>query len=213
MKHILLADSREPKDVVEMIKLEKDLDVQIRTLDCGDYSDRRELVVIERKALSDFVNSLIHGRLHEQLLRIQQSKHMLKILIIHGLSLPRRSPISWGRLLFAIASIVVRYQISVLWVPDLLSAVRIIAGIIRKVAEGKLGKPRPAPSPHSEVIHRLAKFLGIPAPTCRNLMKRYATISELIRASEGELTMCHGIGRVYAKRIVKRLRDPILTED
>jgi len=59
---IMYVDVHEPEEIVEALRKEHGIYVQVRPLEAGDYAFSNLLV--ERKTLNDFYNSIVHGDKH-----------------------------------------------------------------------------------------------------------------------------------------------------
>jgi len=74
---VLKIDKREPKTIIRKVtKLAKENDVEysVEVLPVGDYI-WDDCIVIERKTIQDFINSLRSGHLETQLLDMEQYSH------------------------------------------------------------------------------------------------------------------------------------------
>jgi Fanconi anemia group M protein len=58
----MYVDVHEPSDIVEMLRSDKGIYVEIKALEAGDYAFSS--IGIERKTLQDFYNSIVHGDKH-----------------------------------------------------------------------------------------------------------------------------------------------------
>jgi len=75
---MLLVDAREPKPIIAAIQKEakkRNIQTEVKLLDCGDFVWMDEGICIERKAIADFAQSVNEGRLKHQLLRMQGYPH------------------------------------------------------------------------------------------------------------------------------------------
>lgn len=83
----LLVDSREPGWIAEALKASlPEASISVCELPVGDiqfFSVDRKLIVIERKTISDFLNSLRDGRLADQIRRAVESAD-IPILLVEG---------------------------------------------------------------------------------------------------------------------------------
>ena len=85
IKTPLVIDSREPKDLIKLF--EESLlfeQIEVRELDVGDFDFG--CLRIERKSLSDFINSWRSGRLDSQIERLLALENQVGIIIIHDYS-------------------------------------------------------------------------------------------------------------------------------
>ena len=110
----IIVDSRE-KNIKLIEALEaRGFVISMLNADVGDYILSKR-VCIERKSLSDFDNSVINGRLFEQVNRLRESYEM-PLLLIEGRDVERR--LESRAIVGAIASVYLRYGIPFLFSSD-----------------------------------------------------------------------------------------------
>lgn len=73
----LVIDNREPLELINLIKSNLNINVELSNLDIGDfhiYEDNNidPIIIIERKSLSDLISSIKDGRYREQSFRLDQ---------------------------------------------------------------------------------------------------------------------------------------------
>src|SRR3990167_10158373 len=78
----IIVDYREKNSLVASYLINLGFDVEFKELKIGDYVVKD--TIIERKTISDFISSMINGRLLKQLEELKQFEN--KLLIIEGLS-------------------------------------------------------------------------------------------------------------------------------
>ena len=214
MKKIkIVVDSREKETQKTFLK-DAGVEFTVRALPCGDYSAEADdgRVTIERKAISDFMGSLLSGRLEEQLRKL--SKEPIPILLITGswkevARYYKRGKITEEHLIGAIASAIVRFGLrSVIWIQGDHAVphndgLMLATKVLKKVAEGKLDeitdrRIKRTDNPHREVVKLL---LNIPSPVAENLLKRFKTIRGIINAPDQDLLTVSGIGPSRLERI------------
>ena len=81
-KEEIIIDYREKNSFVATNLIKLGLEVKFKELKVGDYITKN--TVIERKTVSDFLSSIINGRLLKQIEELKQFKK--KLLIIEGIS-------------------------------------------------------------------------------------------------------------------------------
>ncbi len=81
---MIFVDSREPERIVEKLK-SLGLDVHVKRLEVGDYLVKHSVyeILVERKDVNDFVNSIIDGRLFRQC-HLLSTRYPLSILAVIG---------------------------------------------------------------------------------------------------------------------------------
>lgn len=173
------------------------VEIEPAQLAVGDYilSDR---VAIERKSASDLVQSIISGRLFEQIERLKEA-YPVAILVSEGnpRGLPRES---W---LGALGS-VIRKEVVVLSVEDEAETAEWIARLARQEAKGPSrprGSGRKAKDPDRQLEQMLAQIPGISITAASKLLQRFGNLQGLARASEDDLRAIDGIGKKRAEEI------------
>ena len=135
---MLLVDSREKKNVINILK-RFNVEFEVTALSVGDFVVAEKGLVIERKTIADFVNSMRNGHLQKQLLQMNQYEN--PYLLISG---------SFGSLFYkgikgwtiehhigAIISCAVRYKAKVLWFENDHQLIRAVVKLMNKVEDGK----------------------------------------------------------------------------
>jgi len=188
------------------------LEVETFVLPVGDYETNECL--FERKEVKDLASSIKDGRLFSQLYRMSRAKK-IPFLLIHGDLFDVR-PQMRKPVLHAVASAVVRYKVSVVWVDKLQKALYLMVQIATKIHEGKYGVPHVI---KKRVVHRdervvaLSKALGIPVRVAENLLEMFGSIAGVCQASEKDLMLVSGIGEIRAKRIYSLLHSEVKPSD
>ena len=103
----MYVDSREPESYLRMLKY-LGIPVEVKQLEVGDYIFGN--VIVERKTVSDFLNSLFRGRLWKQLEEMKKQKDAIPILIVLG-DYPKGK--QFNIFLGAVSSIVLKWRIPV----------------------------------------------------------------------------------------------------
>jgi ERCC4-type nuclease len=200
------ADYRE-KELIYFLKNYTDVELTEFPLEVGDFivSDR---TVIERKTYQDFVASLFDGRLFDQAGRMKDSFSIV-IIIIEGLSNER---IDDNIIKAAIASLVLKFNISIISTKDKLATARMIYHLARKEQvetkrsiSYKFAKvPTKMPRIQEQI---LSSIPGINSTISKRLLENFGSIEKVLTASEEDLKRAKGIGDMLSAKIKK-----ILTE-
>ncbi len=199
-KIVVIADYRE-KEVISNLR-ELGAEVNEMNLEIGDFiaSDK---IVFERKQHSDFVSSIIDGRIFEQAENLKKN-FSKPIVIIEGNS---NREITDNALKATIASLLTNYEISLISTKNTHDTAKLIFWTAKKEQEEnknsvvfKVGKkPKSVKRLQEEIV---ASIPGISAVLSKRLLKHFGSVEKTFSASEQELTKVDGIGRKLAKRII-----------
>jgi ERCC4-type nuclease len=199
-KIVIFADYREREIIGHLKKM--DVIVNEMNLKVGDFilSDNR--VVIERKTHSDFVSSLIDGRLFEQMKSMKEN-FSIPVIIIEGSS---NRMINENALRAAISTLIVYFNVSMLNTKNSLDTAKTIYWIAKKEQEEhkqsvsfKVGKK---PKEMREMQERiLCSLPGINRVMSKRLLENFGTVEKVFGADENELREVKGIGKKLAGRI------------
>lgn len=202
-KIVILADYREREVINHLKKL--DAVVNEINLEVGDFilSDN---VAVEKKTHSDFISSIIDGRVFEQA-KLMKENFGKPIIIIEGSS---DRQINENALKAAIASLVVDYNASLLNTKNPMDTAKTIYWIAKKEQEEnkypisfKVGKK---PKEIEELREKIVCSLpGISTVMSKRLLENFGTVEKIFTASEKELRKVKGIGKKLANKIRKVL--------
>lgn len=204
MKQVLLeraivCDSRE-KNVIKLLK-SFGAKVSEVSLAIGDFIVSDDTVV-ERKTHSDFISSIIDGRIFEQASRMKNNFENV-VIIVEGFSSRR---ISENALKGAVATLLVN-GISVVNTLNIVDTARLIYWLARKEAQKTKLLGFKVPKKEKD-IKKLKETIvsclpGISAKKARSLLKHFKNVKSIFAASEFELRKVKGIGEKTAKEIRK----------
>jgi len=197
-KVMVIYDYRE-REVAELLK-KLGAVASEQPLDVGDFATSKE-TVIERKTHSDFVSSIIDGRLFEQAERMKDN-YDNAVMIIEGNS---DRGINENALRGAIASMVIDFGITLLTTKNPYDTAKTIYWIAKR--EQAAGKPvafktgkKPADSKRLQEF-MVASIPGVSTVLTKRLLERFGTVEKVFTASEKELVNVERIGKKLAKKI------------
>jgi Fanconi anemia group M protein len=178
------------------------------SLEVGDFIISDNRVVIERKTHSDFISSIIDGRLFEQA-KCMKENFSRPIIIIEGYS---DRQINENALKATIATLIVDFNISIISTKNHFDTAKTIYWIAKKEQEEKkytvsfkVGKkPKEADELKERVISSLP---GVNSVISKRLLENFKNVEKVFTADEKELKKVKGIGKNLSSRIRK-----ILTE-
>lgn len=197
-KIMIVADFRE-KEVSEKLK---DLGALINkvSLDIGDFVCS-ERVAVERKTYSDFIGSIIDGRIFEQT-KLLKENFERPVIIIEGYS---NNTISENALKGAIASLLVNYGIPLVYTRNQSDTAKTIFWIAKKEqSEGKQLAIKVGRKPKDIKTQREYILCGIPGVStvlAKRLLEKFGNVEKVFCASEDELREVEGIGKKLSQKI------------
>jgi Fanconi anemia group M protein len=202
---VVICDYRE-KEVIEVLK-KFGVAVNEMNLEVGDFVCSQR-IVIERKAHSDFVSSIIDGRIFEQAEALKGNFDR-PIILIEGYS---NREINENALKAAIASLIVDFGITLLSTRNQIDTAKTIYWIARKEQEEKkqriafkVGKKPQDEKELKEFI--VSSIPGVSVVLSKRLLEKFSSVEKVFCASEEELKSVKGIGEKLAKRIKKILSE------
>lgn len=181
---MIVVDDREPKGIKKLFRI-------VRRLSRGDFQilvDDTKLVV-ERKTISDFWNSLKSGRLNEQLSHSD-------ILIVEYLYIPKK--IDWERVYDTINGVSVHHP--VLLSRNALHTKKILLRLEEKLREGTFGVMRVRTVDRTLTDPRLGvlmKLPGIGEDRAKKVLQHYGSLWKAI----GEYTQWDNIKGIGPKTV------------
>ncbi len=208
MKPTVYADNRETASgLPEMLK--KECIVIIKTLDIADYV-LSEDVAVERKTAEDFVNSLVDGRLFDQIDRLKQA-YSKPLLVIEG------NPGYLGRLhenaiRGALSHIMLTSGVPVYFSRNLSDTSKTLALIARreqlelnKPVKAKQGKKAVTLKDYQRMV--IESLPGIGPKLAVELLERFGNVQEVLNADVKQLMTVPGLGKKKAEEIRRVLNE------
>ncbi len=201
---MIIVDHRETASPVvrELVRL--NAQVQTQVIPIGDYIVS-ERVVIERKEVTDFANSVIDGRLFKQCQELKNG-YPLPIIILEGKLQEAKRAIRSDALRGALASVLINFQIPVLSSATAEETARLILALSKREQSQHKSTPRirsgTQPVSDKEIQEYLVAGLpNVDHTLAKRLLTKFGTIKQLTNASVKDLTGIHGIGLKKAQRI------------
>lgn len=201
---IIYADNQEVGSKVVDI-LEHKCELRTKRLPVADYLLSKR-VAVERKTTSDFLSSLVDGRLFRQLNELKENFH-LPLIIIEGNSLfVNERKIHPNAIRGAIASISLDYGIPIIRTENPLDTAEMLVTIAKREQIDRNKTVAIRGRKKSKSINHYQEYLlaGLPninTKTAKKLLKHFGTPERIFTAKEEELRQIDGIGPKLAKRI------------
>jgi len=205
-KLTVLADSRERNSSVIRFLEKSGVDVRSKQLKVGDYiaSDR---VAIERKQISDFLQSITNQRIFNQLESLAES-YEKPILILEGNPrlLYKGNGMHPNSIRGALASISIDYSVPILWTPDSRGTAEQIKRIAHREQFQKDRSLQIRVKQKCPDINRQQEFIvaGLPnvsTTLSKRLLKEFRTVKKIFSTKEEKLKKVEGLGEKKAKSI------------
>ncbi|MBW2995493.1 DEAD/DEAH box helicase, partial [Candidatus Woesearchaeota archaeon] len=200
----IFADTREKGSKIIETLSDEGLLVDLKRMDVGDYILSKN-VAVEFKTKKDFVDSLIDGRLLEQIKQLKKA-YPKPLIIVEGeediYSIRNIHPNAIRGLL---ATIAVSYSIPIIFTKDNEDTAHLLT-IIAKREQEESGKDF---SPHSikpKSDRELQEYIISSLPNvggalAKDLLKNFKTIKNIVNADEKELQQVEKVGNKKAKEI------------
>ncbi|MDS0476120.1 DEAD/DEAH box helicase [Natrinema sp. 1APR25-10V2] len=203
----IVADQREmDANIARDLSRREVCEVRLETLEVGDYvlSDR---VVVERKSVADFVDSLVGGdrSVFEQVGAM--ARHYSRpIVVVEGEGLYEQRDVHPNAVRGALSSLAVDFGASVLRTEsedDTTELLAVVAGREQATADREVSvhgeKGSKTLSEQQEYV--VASIAEIGPVTARSLLEEFGTVEGVMIATEDELQEADGVGNVTAERI------------
>ncbi len=203
----IVADQREmDANIARELSRREEIEIRLETLEVGDYilSDR---VAVERKSVSDFVDSLVGGdrSVFEQV--GDMARHYSRpIVVVEGEGLYEQRDVHPNAIRGALSSLAVDFGASVLRTDgedDTTELLAVIAGREQETAsrEVSVHGEKGAKTLTEQQEYVVSSIAEIGPVTARSLLAEFGTVEAVMIASEEELQQADGVGQVTAERI------------
>lgn len=202
----IIVDTLESNNILVDV-LRKDADVEIKKLKVGDFIISKD-VVVERKTVDDFVNSLIDGRLFKQSKNMNINYSMPFFIIEGDFNSIFLRKISAKAIWSAIISLTIKNNARILFTscPEETAQVLLLLAKKEQVHEKKELALRT--KVHKMDLKERQQFLleglpGVGPKLANNLLRKFKSPLNVLKADEEELLKVDKIGPKKAKLIKK----------
>jgi len=204
----VIADVHEPKEIIHYLEREG-VPVEIKSITPGDYVIGK--IGIERKSISDFIQSIIKRRIFDQIQRLSQS-YDRSLLILEG----DLSEIIYFRdyrpFLGALLAISLDFNTQVIYTrgkEETAYAIKLIWRRLLKESETVVIRYKPKYlSPDDWKIFILEGFPEIGPKLAKNLLIRFKTLRNVFNATISQLMDVEGIGEKKAEELYNLINSP-----
>lgn len=207
-KPTIFVDMRESRSpILAALKAMPEIVVEVCALSSGDYQIRED-IIIERKAASDFILSIMDQRLFAQVKKMKL-EYARPIVLIEGDVYKTRSAIPPASISGAISYLVAIENLTVLNVANSSESASVISTMCRHSNFG-LGYEPPIRASKPKASLESARYLleglvGVGPKTAAALIAHFGSARSVFNANVDDLTKVPGIGKKTAERIVESL--------
>lgn len=193
-KQKIIIDYREKNSLVASELRSMGFEVEFRELKVADYLVNN--VAIERKTISDFINSIINKRIIRQLQELQQYEN--RLLLIEGIEeqeLYSDDANEENRMIHPNAvrgfllSVTIKHKIPIILTKNYEDTAKYLAVLARKKEkESSLNVTKKSLNKKERLQFILEGFPGIGPKTAKKLLEKFKTLKNISNASIEELT-------------------------
>ncbi|MFC7213439.1 DEAD/DEAH box helicase [Saliphagus sp. GCM10025334] len=203
----IVADQREmDANIARELSRREEIEIRLETLEVGDYvcSDR---VVVERKSVADFVDSLVGGdrSVFEQVGAM--ARHYSRpVVIVEGEGLYEQRDVHPNAIRGALSSLAVDFGASILRSESEDDTTELLATIAKREQqlsnrEVSVHGEKGAKTLSEQQEYVVSSIADVGPVTARSLLETFGTVEAVMIASEDELREADGVGEVTAERL------------
>lgn len=205
----IIVDDRETSSAVVEELHRMDADIELRRLQSGDYATG-ERVIIERKTVSDFMDTLVERDLFGQLSELRREASR-PVLVIEGREdIYSKRNIHPNAIRGMLSAIMVDFGIPVIFTPDEKETAAMIYAIARREekesGERIMHAHRMMATPSEELEAIISSFPGIGPKHARILLKELGSVRAVVESGKEELMKIKGIGDKTASSVFETSR-------
>ena len=203
----IVIDDRERKSGIPELIKKIGINVEIKTLQVGDYIVSPETVV-ERKSIQDFMSSIFDGRLFDQCNRLKEN-FQFPIILLEG-NVDEIEDIMENPFVFygAMSTIVIDFKIPIIPTPNASDTAKLLVAMCsrKKSTNGHyLKKIKKSTNIEKQQLSVLSSLPGVGEKTAIRMLEKFGTPLQVFGASVTDLSKVSGLGNERAKKIKKML--------
>ncbi|MEM2636843.1 MAG: helicase-related protein [Candidatus Korarchaeota archaeon] len=203
---LIYVDARERGSNIVRKLYEMGDKIIITTLDAGDFVVAHD-VAVEYKSMEDFSNSIVDGRVFDEIMKLKNAYEHPVIVVSKGS--PLRG-ISLSGLLGTIASLMADYGVPVYISEDDTDAALFVHTLAHHRQREKKGSFSPRKfkpdDPQAQLVYIVAGIPHVGINLAERLLEKFGTVQNIANASINELMEVEGIGETLARKIYNILR-------
>ena len=204
VKGVVYVDHRERAHKVLRALMEGGYRVEVTTLEVGDYVIGRYLV--ERKTFADLAESLIGGRLFEQLRSLAGVREYTPVVVIEGDRRDFVGRIGEESLRGVLLSIALDYRIPLFITSGEEETGALLVHLADRALAREERRPQARPGRRPPTLDEIQRFIvaglpGVDYVLADRLLREFKTVERVFTASAEELMRVKGVGEATARRI------------
>ncbi len=208
----ITVDTREQNSTVVQDLAKKDIKINTAQLSIGDYIISEDTAV-ERKEVSDFLESMIDGRLFSQAKSLSEN-YLHAVIILEGEGIYEKRNIDDEAIYGALSSLACDFRIPVLSTKNEDETASLLANMVKR--EGKKEEEKKTPSTRKDKKsmsnYETRKYIleGLPSISgtlAERLLEHFGSVRKVFSADEEELQEVKGIGPSTAEKIISIISD------
>jgi len=205
-KEKIFIDYREKNSLVAAYLIKQNFLIEFKELKIGDYIVGD--VIIERKTVSDFINSMINHRLLNQIENLKQYKN--RLLIIEGISeheLYKEEDfgVNPNAIRGFLLSILLKHKIPIIFSKNPEDTAKFLNVLSKKRDKEELLHPNKKNLDKKEQLQFIIEgFPGIGPKKAKKLLEKFGTIQNIILAPTEELKEILGARAEKIREIIER---------
>ena len=203
----IVIDDRERKSGIPELIKKIGINVEIKTLQVGDYIVSPETVV-ERKSIQDFMSSIFDGRLFDQCNRLKEN-FQFPIILLEG-NVDEIEDIMENPFVFygAMSTIVIDFKIPIIPTPNASDTAKLLVAMCSRKESTNghyLKKIKKSTDIEKQQLSVLSSLPGVGEKTAIRMLEKFGTPLQVFGASVTDLSKISGLGNERAKKIKKML--------
>ena len=203
----IVIDDRERKSGIPELIKKIGINVEIKTLQVGDYIVSPETVV-ERKSIQDFMSSIFDGRLFDQCNRLKEN-FQFPIILLEG-NVDEIEDIMENPFVFygAMSTIVIDFKIPIIPTPNASDTAKLLVAMCSRKESTNghyLKKIKKSTDIEKQQLSVLSSLPGVGEKTAIRMLEKFGTPLQVFGASVTDLSKVSGLGNERAKKIKKML--------
>jgi len=200
----ITVDNREQNSKVVENLSKKKIKIQTAQLSVGDYIIS-ENSAVERKEVSDFLESVTDGRLFSQA-RALSNNYREPVMILEGEGLYERRNIDENAIYGALSSLACDFRIPILFTKNEEETASLLSTMLKRKEKKKktsaVRKEKKSMSTRDRKKYILEGLPSISGVLAERLLEHFGSVREVFQADEEELQQVEGIGPSTAEKII-----------
>ncbi len=204
-KITVFADIREQESGIAELLEELGCVVVKKQLEVGDYIPGKE-IAIERKSISDFVSSIVDGRLSKQLINMAESYERPLIIVEGDREKLFETNVHRNAIIGMLTSIALNYRVPILFTESKRETAQYIYVIAKREQEDKGSDVRLRIGRKGLTLGEQQRFVVESLPLigpkmARSLLEKFGSVKGIVNAQSKELQKVENMGQKKAKLV------------